>query len=153
MDMIGWSGKANEFQFPSSGKYHPKYSGDGCVGDGKKRFQFPSSGKYHPKPSTWTNEEEEVTSFNSLQAGNTIQSRCWELGVTHRLKFQFPSSGKYHPKKVVAVVVLIGVLVSIPFKREIPSKEKGGIMTLGKEISFNSLQAGNTIQSFLPKVC
>ena len=113
-------------------------------------FQFPSNGKLHPNLG---NEE-------SIEIKNS--------------GFQFPSNGKLHPNKLDGQGGrLYQVNVSIPFKRETPSKlsiingGNGGFRPMfqfpsnGKlhpnifpaetefkwQPSFNSLQTGNSIQT------
>ena len=63
-----------------------------------------------------------------------------------RCKFQFPSSGKVHPKICPIRIGIRLLRVSIPFKRESPSKENPGKEWRRENGGFNSLQAGKSIQ-------
>ena len=85
-------------------------------------FQFPSSGIVHPK---------------SREKARSPRSRS---------KFQFPSSGIVHPKNSDGGQPKRAVIVSIPFKRDRPSKGRKSTNMNEKGLSFNSLQAGSSIQ-------
>ena len=86
-------------------------------------FQFPSNGKLLPNVGErWSDFE--GASFNSLQAGNSYQTKS-------KAEAQKRSQG-----------------VSIPFKRETPTKQKvRAILCKNGLPSFNSLQAGNSYQT------
>ena len=88
-------GNRDRFQFPSSGKLLPNVLSSS---DTHRiiTFQFPSSGKLLPN-ATSASSEGGLPSFNSLQAGNSYQTR--------------------HPP-----APKVGSQVSIPFKRETPTK-------------------------------
>ena len=113
-------------------------------------FQFPSSGKLLPNFDPTPKEEVTKPGFNSLQAGNSYQTI---MGVIPHLqggkKFQFPSSGKLLPNTTKGEAeVFIERPVSIPFKRETPTKQYWRTDTIcDRSNSFNSLQAGNSYQT------
>ena len=110
------------FQFPSSGKVHPNLEDfvvevvDGGVSIPFKR-ESPSKREYDTNGLIIGNE-----SFNSLQAGKSIQTLIGEFTKRGRIEFQFPSSGKVHPNVALTIGCGIKGFVSIPFKRESPSK-------------------------------
>ena len=121
------------------------------------RFQFPSNGKSYPKvvcgiPQQILNDDD---SFNSLQTGNHIQRCISNRCICHPCdQFQFPSNGKSYPKITeTELQEMIEKLVSIPFKREIISKESywhhDPVETYE---GFNSLQTGNHIQRHIDVV-
>ena len=112
----------HKFQFPSSGKYHPKFYRNAAPSVTQK-FQFPSSGKYHPKKNANANDDDDD-------------------------EFQFPSSGKYHPKfaRLTCENKYAICFNSLQAGNTIQSCSAKNKMCTSF-LSFNSLQAGNTIQS------
>ena len=164
---------AERFQFPSSGKVHPKrYNMHLTRNLGK--FQFPSSGKVHPKREIARLPWGEYFRFNSLQAGRYIQSRDHDeynglllpsfnslqagryiqssstSGLVDWLIASFNSlqAGRYIQRVLVSNFRVWFSSVSIPFKRE--GTSKGQVRRTCKQSSvscFNSLQAGRYIQS------
>ena len=89
-------------------------------------------------------------SFNSLQTGNSIQTRKKRnISISTERQFQFPSNGKLHPNGHSGVEDNgLGQRVSIPFKRETPSKQEESMrLDMYPGSCFNSLQTGNSIQT------
>ena len=99
-----------------------------------------------------------VVGFNSLQTGNSIQTitddssprrkigkfqfpsngklhpNLFEVAVASMIvvMFQFPSNGKLHPNSTCRLSVVKDILwVSIPFKRETPSKPMADVLEEG----------------------
>ena len=88
------------FQFPSSGKVHPNMLSQTCSRVTENGFQFPSSGKVHPNSILSDSINCYCESFNSLQAGKSIQTEIWKKVKGIIQEFQFPSSGKVHPNLI-----------------------------------------------------
>ena len=85
-------------------------------------FKRETPSKLQKRSTIWSTLE---ISFNSLQTGNSIQTEGLGEGFDNTIAmFQFPSNGKLHPNYRKGVPY--GVhwkSVSIPFKRETPSKQ------------------------------
>ena len=140
------------FQFPSNGKVHGKgptaplirqslyyvsipFKREGTWKVGTRtalvrtvdRFQFPSNGKVHQKANP-TNSLTLTTkiSFNSLQTGRYIKRFSNRYSNTAPYEsFNSLQTGRYIKSIPRRVCILRGTLVSIPFKREGTSKDRG----------------------------
>ena len=115
-----------------------------------RQFQFPSNGKAYPKLLTHLYNLYLIFSFNSLQTGKPIQSNFVQSQTELTELVSIPFKRESLSKESWNRRVWIHRRVSIPFKRESLSKESETPEETSPESeSFNSLQTGKPIQSYL----
>ena len=97
-------------------------------------------------------ESTENSSFNSLQTGNCIQTATKDMLCDHnrrRFEFQFPSNGKLHSNKRTEESSATRELSfnSLQTGNCIQTADHEQLINFWVLISFNSLQTGNCIQT------